>query len=177
MFFLLPSGGITLGKEEDLLNLLFLKLKIILIIKKPGVTHFSFRITAINILDFFTFDKIHEIKNLPLWFDEWWKLFGAETSILPSLLCNKLLEYSKNFPSPSPFNLFSPELYFFLHFNIPWILSWDYNFVSLDENIYNPQCPDHSIKYIVRTISIKWWDKYDYDDIITKIIGLSTNQF
>jgi hypothetical protein len=30
---------------------------------------------------FFTFDKIHEIQNLPLWFDEWWKLFGDETSI------------------------------------------------------------------------------------------------
>jgi hypothetical protein len=40
----------------------------------------------------------------------------------------------------------------------------------------NFQYPDHSIKYIVRTISIKWWDKYYYDDIITKIIGLSTNQ-
>jgi len=117
---------------------------------------------------FFTFDKVHEIKNLPLWFDEWWKLFGAETSILPSPLCNKLLEYSKNFPSPAPFNLFPPELYFFLHFNIPWILSWDYNFISPN--------PDNNIKYIVRTISIKWWDKYDYDDIITKIMGLSRNQ-
>jgi hypothetical protein len=26
------------------------------------------------------------------------------------------------------------------------------------------------------TISVKWWDKYDNDDIITKIIGLSKNQ-
>jgi hypothetical protein len=138
MFFLLLSGVITLGKEKDLLNPLFLKLIIILIIKKLGIIPFFFQNNRYQHSWFFTFDKIHEIKNLPLWFDEWWKLFGAETSILPSPLCNKLLEYSKNFPSPSPINLFPPELYFFLHFNIPWILSWDYNFVSPNENIYNP---------------------------------------
>jgi len=62
-------------------------------------------------------------------------------------------------------------------------MSWDYNFVSPDDNIYIyiyiyiyiPHSPDHNIKYIVRTISIKWWDKYEYN--ITKITGLPTNQF
>jgi hypothetical protein len=62
MFFLLLSGVITLGKEKDLLNPLFLKLIIILIIKKLGIIHFSFRIIVINILGFLPLIKFMKSK-------------------------------------------------------------------------------------------------------------------
>jgi hypothetical protein len=32
---------------------------------------------------FFIFDKIHPVQSLPLWFEQWWKLFGAETGNFP----------------------------------------------------------------------------------------------
>jgi hypothetical protein len=35
---------------------------------------------------FFTFDRIHPVQSLPLWFEYWWKFFGAETGILTSSL-------------------------------------------------------------------------------------------
>jgi hypothetical protein len=123
---------------------------------------------------FFIFDKIHPVQSLPLWFEYWWKLFGAETGILPPPLHNKFLDYSKTHPSPSPFNNFPPEIYFFLHFSIPWIMSWDYNFFSSENN---PQSSNNNIKYIVRTTAVKWWDRYTYDNIITKINKLCTEQF
>jgi len=62
MFFLLLSGVITLGKEKDLLNPLFLKLIIILIIKKLGIIPFSFRIIVINILGFLPLIKFMKSK-------------------------------------------------------------------------------------------------------------------
>lgn len=34
-----------------------------------------------------------------------------------------------------------------------------------------------NVRYIVRTIAVKWWDRYTYDDIITKINKLCTDQF
>jgi hypothetical protein len=52
IFFLRPNGGITLGKEDDFLIHLFLRLTIILIIRKLGITPSSFRITVINVLGF-----------------------------------------------------------------------------------------------------------------------------
>jgi len=126
---------------------------------------------------FFIFDKIHPVQSLPLWFEYWWKLFVAKTGILPPPLHNKFLDYSKTHPSPSPFNNFPPKLYFFLHFSIPWIMSWDYNFFSPENNVYNPQSPNNNIRYMVRTTAVKWWDKYTYDNIITKINKLCTEQF
>jgi hypothetical protein len=108
MFFPRPSGSITLGKGDNSLIPLFLRLTIILIIRKPSITLSSFRIITTNILGFSPLIKFHAIQTLPLWFNQWWKLFEAETSILSSPLCNKLLEYSNNFPSPSPFNLVPP---------------------------------------------------------------------
>jgi hypothetical protein len=56
-------------------------------------------------------------------------------------------------------------------------MSWDYNFFSPEDNVYNPQSPNDNIRYIVRTIAVKWWDKYDYNDIITKITKLCMDQF
>jgi hypothetical protein len=62
MFFLLLSGVIILGKEKDFLNPLFLKLIIILIIKKLGIIPFSFRIIVINILGFLPLIKFMKLK-------------------------------------------------------------------------------------------------------------------
>jgi hypothetical protein len=177
MFFHQPSGIIAIAKVENFLSLLIPKLIIILIIKKLCIIPSISRIIVINIPGFFIFDRIHPVQSLPLWFEYWWKLFGAETGILPPHLCNKFLDYSKTHPSPSPFNRFPPELYFFLHFNIPWIMSWDCNFFSPEDNVYNPQSPNENIRYVVRTTTVKWWDKFTYDDIITKITKLCTDQF
>jgi DNA primase len=54
-------------------------------------------------------------------------------------------------------------------------MSWDYNFFSPENN--NLQSPNNNIRYIVRTTAVKWWDKYTYDYIITKINKLCTEQF
>jgi hypothetical protein len=34
-----------------------------------------------------------KVKYLPSWFDQWWILFGAETSIMPSFLSDKFESY------------------------------------------------------------------------------------
>jgi len=52
MFFPWPSGSITLGKGDNYLIPLFLKLTIILIIRKPSITLSSFRIITTSILGF-----------------------------------------------------------------------------------------------------------------------------
>jgi DNA primase len=54
-------------------------------------------------------------------------------------------------------------------------MSWDYNFSFPEDN--NLQSPNDNIRYIVRTTAVKWWDRYTYDDIITKINKLCTEQF
>jgi len=56
-------------------------------------------------------------------------------------------------------------------------MSWDYNFFSPKDNVYNSQSPNDNIRYIVRTTAVKWWDRYTYDDIITKINKLCTDKF
>jgi hypothetical protein len=66
--------------------------------KQLGTKHFSSRAIDTNMHVFYFFDKVHEIQSLPLWFDSWWNLFGAETSIMPPPLVQKFTEYSKNNP-------------------------------------------------------------------------------
>ena len=50
-------------------------------------------------------------------------------------------------------------------------MAWDYNFLFPNNNVHDPQITENNIKYVSRTISVKWWDKCTYErkriDIIT----------
>jgi hypothetical protein len=83
---------------------------------------------------FFIFDTKDKVKYPPFWFDQWWILFGAETSTMHSLLSDKFESYAKNNHFPLVFSKFSKLLYFIVHYNIPWIVGCD-NELSVDTSI------------------------------------------
>jgi hypothetical protein len=142
---------------------LILLLSITLIINKPGIILSFFRMIIFSILGFPYFIIIiiiiikDEVKYLTSWFDQWWVLFLAETKIMSSLLSNKFEPYAKNDSSPPLSAKFPRLLYFVVHYNIPWIMGWDYG-ISVGT----------SIKYITRKISIRWWEKFTYEPILQK---------
>jgi hypothetical protein len=91
---------------------------------------------------FLIFDQKDEVNYLPSWFDQCWVLFGAETNFA-YFLTDKFESYTKNNHS-TPFAKFSRLLDFVVHYNISWIMGWDYE-ISVGT----------SIKYITKRISIR----------------------
>jgi hypothetical protein len=94
-----------------------------------------------SIHGFFIFDRKYEIKYLPAWFAQWWSLLGSEISIMPPILINKFEKFSKDNPLPPQFTHFSYFIYFSVHFQVPWIMGWKYEFSS-----------ESSIKFVTRKI-------------------------
>jgi hypothetical protein len=90
---------------------------------------------------FFIFDRKYEIKYLPAWFGQWWSLFGSDIRIMPPPLVNKFKKYSKDNPLPPQFTHLPYFIYFSVHFQVPWIMGWDYEFSS-----------ENSLKFVTRKI-------------------------
>ena len=69
--------------------------------------------------------------------------------MMPPHMVNRFEKYSKDNPLPPEFTHLPYFIYFFVHFQLPWIMGWDYEF----------SC-ENSVKLVTRKISFKWWDKY-----------------
>jgi hypothetical protein len=177
MLFLQSNRVITLGKENNFLNPSFLRLIIIWIIRKLGVTPSSSRIIITNILGFLPLIKSMQSDHYHCGL-----IIGGSISELKLVFC--LLPSSKhswNTQKIIPLHLVLATfpLNFFSSFILVFLGSCPKIIISFppDNNVYTLQSPNNNIKYIFRTIAVKWWDRYTYDDIITKIIGLCTYQF
>jgi hypothetical protein len=99
------------------------------------------------------FDPPGKIQNLIFHNPSYTEYFDKWIQRMMIFANRKDIEYPKHHPSPSPFNIFLSELYFFIHLSISRIMSWNHNFFSP----YIPQC--------------------SYDNMITKVTKLCTNQF
>jgi hypothetical protein len=106
----------------------------------------------------------------PMWFIKWWSKHGSQTEIIPDTLWNTkipthpddpplsthtlweaLLHFTKMYRCSEYNSRFPPILLFCAKYKVSWIVKWNY---QIKENI------------LVRSFSVKWWDKYDRDRIV-----------
>ncbi|KAG2685363.1 hypothetical protein I3760_10G122000, partial [Carya illinoinensis] len=107
---------------------------------------------------FLHFDKLQEIKTLPRWFLLWWDQFGPESLILPPPLQESLQAFTLQNDCPPSLSHCSPLLLFFLKTKLNWIMKWEY--------VIKPHPSLKNIMFLARQVSVKWWEKYNYDHVV-----------
>ncbi|KAK9724327.1 hypothetical protein RND81_05G064400 [Saponaria officinalis] len=88
-------------------------------------------------------------QRFPIWFYQWWYLFGPVQDIYPPI-CTKGLE---TFIAQTKGDLYQKPLIFHAEFKIPWIICWSYNLRQI--------LPQPYPLSLIREFKIKWWDKFD----------------
>ncbi|KAK9748083.1 hypothetical protein RND81_02G034500, partial [Saponaria officinalis] len=96
---------------------------------------------------FITFNKTCP-KGFPIWFYQWWYLFGPVQEIYPPI-CKKGFE---TFIANTKGELYAKPLIFHDEFKIPWILCWSYSLRQI--------LPQPYPLSLVREFKIKWWNKF-----------------
>ena len=102
------------------------------------------------------------IKNgggIPIWFYEWWTIYGPEMDILPSNIIDAYQRWVKWHPLirgknnlPKNHNM----IVFFIEYGIPWILKWDFCIQKdIKENMYS----------LKRQFWVRWWNNFPKQDI------------
>ncbi|KAG2729856.1 hypothetical protein I3760_01G268100 [Carya illinoinensis] len=109
---------------------------------------------------FLHFDKLQEIKTLLRWFLLWWDQFGPESLILPPPLQESLQAFTLQNDCPPSLSHCSPLLLFFLKTKLNWIMKWEY--------VIKPHPSLKNIMFLARQVSVKWWEKYNYDHVRSK---------
>ncbi|GAB2292843.1 hypothetical protein Dimus_027077 [Dionaea muscipula] len=86
---------------------------------------------------------------MPVWFLDWWRLFGSTSVIFPTVIQTFYQTYKGEHPADwSPLQCLS----FHQDHCIPWILTWDY------------EIKQESVDYpmeLYRIVRVKWWDAFD----------------
>ncbi|GAB2265361.1 hypothetical protein Dimus_000422 [Dionaea muscipula] len=87
--------------------------------------------------------------QMPVWFLDWWRLFGSTSVIFPTLIQTFYQTYKEEHPAEWP-----PLRCLSFHQDhcIPWILTWDY------------EIKQESVDYpmeLHRIVRVKWWDAFD----------------
>jgi hypothetical protein len=94
-------------------------------------------------------DKIP--KQFPIWFIEWWSLYGTSINILPTSAKQAFNLWDKNPATQQP--SYVTDLTFFSTFCIPWILCWTYH---LEQFLPLPMPFS-----LTRHFKTKFWEKFD----------------
>ncbi|GAB2295625.1 hypothetical protein Dimus_038370 [Dionaea muscipula] len=91
--------------------------------------------------------------NMPVWFLDWWKLFGSTSIIFPTVIQALYQTYKETHPAEWPL---LRCLSYHQDVGIPWIMAWDYEIkqVTVDEPLE-----------LHRVIRIKWWDTFDINKV------------
>ncbi|KAK9667136.1 hypothetical protein RND81_14G235600 [Saponaria officinalis] len=88
-------------------------------------------------------------QRFPIWFYQWWYLFGPVQDIYPPI-CTKGFE---TFVSQTKGELYQKPLLFHTEFKIPWIVCWSYNLRQI--------LPQPYPLSLIREFKVKWWNKFD----------------
>lgn len=103
--------------------------------------------------------KLRALKELPNWFKSFFLIWGPTMEYLPPEIKEsfqmKFCKWNKNHPDQR--TLF---MWFMIMYELPWILKWEY---VISEDI------DEEWTYIpnlVRSILIRWWDKFTRDHLV-----------
>ncbi len=99
---------------------------------------------------FFTFHT-HSLSEFPIWFYDWWYLFGPTTDILPTLV----QEGFKVWIQKSKGLYYQQELQFYKEFKVPWIFCWSFKIAQM--KLASRGYP----MSLIREFKIKWWEKFD----------------
>ncbi|KAK9668726.1 hypothetical protein RND81_13G081800 [Saponaria officinalis] len=97
---------------------------------------------------FVTFNKLCP-QRFPIWFYQWWYLFGPDQAIYPPI-CTKGFE---TFVAQTKGDLYQKPLLFHTEFKIPWIVCWSYNLRQI--------LPQPYPLSLIREFKVKWWNKFD----------------
>ena len=89
------------------------------------------------------------LDKFPLWFVKWFYYFGLTQDIFPPFANQAFNNFRQNTNFPAGTRL----LQFTIKFSITWIFHWDFCFT---EELPSP-CP----KTLARSISVKWWEKFN----------------
>jgi len=105
---------------------------------------------------FINFDK--NFKGvIPLWFHRWWQVHGPVNKIISEEI-QEVIRYFSTVTKLSHQEAQLPiTIHFFDQYKISWILKWQY---ILSQN-------SHSC--IVRQFFVKWWDKFDFSRVQTRL--------
>ena len=102
---------------------------------------------------FLMFDKKFS-STVPSWFLKWWEMFGSIPQIFPEPLQDALRYFCSKFQASNDGSQFPAILHMTIMYRIHWISMWNY---SINNNLLD------------REFSIKWWDSFRFNDIITHI--------
>jgi len=100
---------------------------------------------------FFTFHT-HSSEEFPIWFYEWWHLFGSIPEVLPTIVQTGFNTWISKTKGP----YYQQSLLFYKEFKVPWIFCWSYK-IAQKYDSKNQQYP----MSLVREFKIKWWDKFE----------------
>jgi hypothetical protein len=105
---------------------------------------------------FINFDK--NFKGfIPLWFLRWWQVHGPVNEILPEEV-QEAMRYFSTVKKLSQQEAQLPiTIHFFAQYKVSWILKWQY---VLSQN---------SQICIARQFFVKWWDKFDFSKVQTRL--------
>jgi len=99
--------------------------------------------------------------TLPIWFYDWWTMFGCSPSILP---CEAKEGWDFWIADTLGCEAYTKEVQFFRIFNIAWIFYWEYRHQNYLLNLF-PLC-------IVRIYKVRWSSEYK-----TKLCGKENAQY
>ena len=102
---------------------------------------------------FLMFDKKFS-GPIPSWFIKWWDMFGSIPQIFPDPLKDALRYFSSRFQVTRHTSQFPAILHMSIKYRIHWISMWNY---AINQNLLD------------REFSVKWWDSFKYNDIISQI--------
>ena len=102
---------------------------------------------------FLMFDKKFS-STMPSWFLTWWEMFGSIPQIFLEPLQDALKYFISRFQALNHGSQFPTILHMTIMYRIHWINMWNY---SINNNLLDKE------------FSVKWWDSFRFNDIITQI--------
>jgi hypothetical protein len=105
---------------------------------------------------FINFDKNFK-GPIPLWFHRWWQVHGPINEIIPKEVQEAIKYFSTVKKLTQQEAQLPITLHFFAHYKVSWIVKWQY---TMSQNSQN--C-------IARQLSVKWWDKFDFSRIRSRL--------
>ena len=85
----------------------------------------------------------------PVWFYQWWTMFGCLTMLLPTEAQKGWLHWSQ---MTTNMDLYMKDVQLFKNFNVAWIFSWEYRL--------QPFLPHPYPLSLVRIYKVKWWPEF-----------------
>jgi hypothetical protein len=95
--------------------------------------------------------------TIPLWNYRWWQVHGPDNEIIPEEV-QEAINYFSTIKKLTQQEAQLPiTLHFFVNYKVSWIVKWQY---VLSQNCQN---------YIARQFYVKWWDKFDFSRIQSRL--------